>query len=165
MLRRAGPPNLLSLMMGVALAGCGTRAPLRALDTPACQSGAPSVAAEAGSLVVYSATYAATSEQSEYPVHTDYSIFDARDRLLQHVRNTTGSFNAHPARITLPSGEYYVRAQYGRGGFAVFCVSIDPGKTTTVDLENDPQHLASEKSREPIRLPGGRVIGWRAVSG
>jgi len=158
---------MLALVLLAAASGCTTtRAPLAvvqpsvAIGSPTAQSGSGQ-----GDLVVYSATFAPTLEEGEYPAHTDYTITTVGDRLLEHVTNRTGSFDKHPATISLESGEYRVRAQYARGGFAVIPVMIEPGKTTTVDLDGaaQPQGISADPAA-PIRLPNGDVIGWQIIS-
>jgi hypothetical protein len=155
---------VLVLGLIAAASGCATLAPLavvppNAVGSPVAQSGSGQ-----GDLIVYSATFAPTLEEGEYPVHTDYSIATTSDRLLEHVANRTGSFDKHPATISLESGEYHVRAQYARGGFVRIPVVIKPGKTTTVDLDGAAKPQGISTALEPIRLPNGDVIGWRAIS-
>lgn len=111
-------------------------------------------------LQVYSATYASAIEQSEYPVHTDYTIETTDDRVLQHVRNLSGPFNAFPARVTLSPGRYRIKAQYDGGKFVDFPVEIEPGTLTTVNLNNEILQPGADPTRKPIRLPGGREVGW-----
>lgn len=118
--------------------------------------------ANTGNLVVYTATYPSTLEQSEYPVHTGYTIATMDGRRIEWVANATGTFNSNPAEVNLPAGEYRIRAQYDGGAFVDFAVDIEAGKTTTVDLEAQPLHTAADSTREPIRLPGGRLVGWQA---
>jgi len=137
-------PGVLSIFATLVLGGCATNSPVAA----------------SGLLQVFSATYAPTTEQSEYPVHTDYTIETTDDRVLEHVRNLSGSFNAFPARVTLTPGQYHVKAQYDGGKFVVFPVDIAPGRITTVNLDNDTPQSDVDAIREPIRLPGGREVGW-----
>ena len=83
------------------------------MSTPDCTTHGPTaVEPGAGDLVVYSATYAQTLEQSEYPAHTNYTIATPNDKVIEHVSNATGTFNSRPARVSLPAGQYHVRAQY-----------------------------------------------------
>ena len=137
---------LLSILASVALAGCA--APL--------EPEAP----DPGLLQVYSATYAPTIEQSEYPVHTDYTIATRDDQVVERVSNLSGPFNAFPARVRLSPGRYRVKAQYDGGKFVVFPVDIEPDRITTVDLNNEATQPGADPTREPISLPGGRVVGW-----
>jgi hypothetical protein len=136
------------------MAGCATRVPLVLRNSVGPGPSSP------GDLVVYSATYAPTVEEGEYPVHTNYTIATPDDKVIQHVSNRAGPFQAYPATVALPSGEYHVRAQYDRGGFVVVPVVIVSGKTTIVNLNGGEPDTA----KEVVRLPDGRVVGWRATS-
>ena len=121
-----------------------------------------------GDLIVYSATYAPTLEQSEYTAHTNYTIATPDDKVIQRVANATGSFASRPARVSLAPGEYHVRAQYEGGRFVTVRLVIEPGKTTVLDLESEPSKQASatktapatETAKEIIRLPNGKAVGW-----
>jgi hypothetical protein len=124
-----------------------------------------------GDLIVYSATYAPTLEQSEYTAHTNYTIATPDDRVIRHVANATGSFASRPARVSLPPGEYHVRAQYEGGRFVTVRIVIEPGQTTVLDLEGEASQQASatetapatETAKEIIRLPNGKAVGWLAT--
>jgi hypothetical protein len=94
---------------------------------------------QTGYLVVYSATYPSTLEQSEYPAHTDYTVATPDDKLIEHVNNATGTFNSRPAKVSLRAGEYHVRAQNKGGRFVTVEVAIEPGKTTVIDLDGETQ--------------------------
>jgi hypothetical protein len=117
-----------------------------------------------GDLIVYSATYAQTLEQGEYPAHTNYTIATSDDKVIEHVANATGSFASEPARVSLSSGEYHVRAQYDRGGFVIVPVVIEPGKTTVVDLDGEALPQGRRAPEDTVRLPDGHVVGWRATT-
>jgi hypothetical protein len=130
-----------------------------------------------GDLIVYSATYTPTLEQSEYTAHTNYRIATPDDRVVRHVANATGSFASRPARVPLPPGEYHVRAQYEGGRFVTVRIVIEPGKTTVLDLEGEASMQASstkttpatdatpttQAAKEIIRLPNGKPVGWLAT--
>jgi hypothetical protein len=136
-----------------------------------------------GDLIVYSATYAPTLEQSEYTAHTNYTIATPDDKVIQRVANATGTFASRPARVSLPSGEYHVRAQYEGGRFVTVRIVIESGKTTVLDLEGEASKQASatkttsatettsatdctpttEAAKEIIRLPNGKPVGWLAT--
>ena len=154
-------------LAGLTMAGCATSAPLAAVDAGAPASRDPTMcpAGGSGGLVVYSAAYAQTLEQSEYPAHTNYTVATTSDYVIQRVANNTGSFGASPATIELPCGHYHIRAQYGAGRFFVVPVSIQPGKVTTVDLTKEPLLPGIDASRKPIRLPTGQIVGWLATTG
>jgi hypothetical protein len=60
------------------------------------------------------------------------------DIVIKRVSNRSGSFDKRPASVHLPPGEYHVRAQYAGGRFVVIPVTIENGKTTTIDLTAGP---------------------------
>jgi hypothetical protein len=115
--------------------------------------------ADAGTLVVYSATYASTLEESEYPAHTDYTVATPNDIVIERVSNRTGSFDKRPAEVKLPPGEYHIRAQYSAGGFVTVPLAIATGKTTTVSLDGSPL----PPGETPIRGADGTVIGGQVT--
>ena len=125
-----------------------------------------------GDLIVYSATYAQTLEQSEYTAHTNYTIATPDGKVIRRVANATGSFASRPARVSLPPGEYHVRAQYEGGRFVTVRIVIEPEQTTVLDLEGEASKQASatetapatETAKETIRLPNGKAVGWLATS-
>ncbi|HEX4677079.1 MAG TPA: hypothetical protein VH209_17205, partial [Steroidobacteraceae bacterium] len=102
-----------------------------------------------GDLIVYSATYAPTLEQSEYTAHTNYTIATPDDRVVRKVANATGAFASRPARVSLLPGEYQVRAQYEGGRFVTVRIVIEPGKTTVLDLEGEASMQASSTKTTP----------------
>jgi hypothetical protein len=134
--------TLMCLLLLMSTPGCATHGPAAAEPNAAAPS---SYSRRTGDLVVYSATYSPTLEQSEYPAHTNYTIATVDDRVIEHVTNATGSFNSRPARVSLPAGEYHVRAQYNGGRFVTFPVLIEPDKTTLVDL--DGEALSQRRAR------------------
>ncbi len=163
--RVVGAAAACGWLVGLAgVAGCATSAPLASVGgaSPQPRCSAP---ATSGSLVVYSATYAQTLEQFEYPAHTNYTVATTRDEVLERVANNTGSFGAYPAAVTLPCGNYHVRAQYGRGRFVVVPIAIHAGKTTVLDLDGEPLSPEVARTKEAIRLPDGEIAGWRATIG
>src|SRR5882757_7689516 len=132
------------------------------ISTTACVVLPPAAAhTPVGNLIVYSATYAPTLEQSEYPEHTDYTISTPDGKVIQHVKNATGSYGSRPAIVSLSPGQYHVRAQYDRGGFVVIPVVIKSGKTIVFDLDGEPLPQGSRGAKE-VRLPNGKVAGWFA---
>lgn len=118
------------------------------------------IPARSGELVVYSATFAPTVEQSEYPVHTDYTVATTNGTVMERIANQTGPFGASPVKVTLPEGRYQVRAQYEGGQFVVVPVVIEADKTTTIDLTGGPLPQGGDPTAQPVRLPDGAVVGW-----
>jgi hypothetical protein len=145
----------------VALTGCA--APPLPQNGQARAFQAASLQPVSGALVVYSATFPPTSEQSEYPVHTDYTIAETNGPAVERVRNRTGAFGADPQKVTLAVGRYQVRAQYLGGQFVVVPVLIEAGKTTVIGLDGRPPPRGSNAGQQPIGLPNGSVVGWTAT--
>jgi hypothetical protein len=88
-------------------------------------------------------------EQSEYPAHTNYTVFTTSDKVFERVDNRAGPFYADPARVTLPVGQYEVRAEFGRGVFFTLPVTIAAGETTIVKTPSDrapPQQVHYKRS-------------------
>ena len=156
------PDHFICLMLLTALGACSTHPVV--VQTPVGPAPAFSPTRN-GMLIVYSATYAPTMEQSEYPRHTNYTVATPDNKVIEHVTNAAGTFLSKPATVILPSGKYHVRAQYNSGGFVVVPVVVEPGKTTVVDLDGEalPQH--PDTNPDKVRLPDGHVVGWRATSG
>jgi hypothetical protein len=151
----------MCLLLLMSTPGCATNG--RAAAEPS--AAAPSQpSSRNGDLTVYSATYSPTLEQSEYPAHSDYTISTVDDHVIEHVTNATGSFNSRPAGVSLPAGDYHVRAQYNGGRFVTFTVVIEPDKTTVVDLDGEVLSPGRAAAKEMIRLPDGQVVGWSATS-
>jgi hypothetical protein len=115
-----------------------------------------------GTLVVNTPTYAATFAQSEYPVHTDYTLLSRDQKVIQRVANRTGSFESNPVKVPLSPGEYRVQASLQRGGLVIVPVVVVAGQVTVVDLDGTalPQNLPCDGNW--VRLPDGHVVGRRA---
>jgi hypothetical protein len=161
---------LVCLVGLAAMTGCSIRAPLVVQNRVGPQRPHPPRRRTDGDLVVYSARHAATYAQSEYPVHTEYTIATPDDKVIERVANQAGPFSADPAKVHLPPGEYHVKALAERGGFVVVPVVIEAGKTTVVDLDGEalPQNAVehadadADAAGEWVRLPDGHVVGWQA---
>jgi hypothetical protein len=156
---------LCSCLMGLALlcSGCAVaRGPLVLHEAVGPQRPYTNSPRAEGSLVVYSAHRVATYAQSEYPVHTSYTIYNAGGKLVERVDNLAGSFNQDPATVTLPPGEYRVKALLERGGQVVVPVIVEQGKTTIVDLDGTALPQDANAQGRWVRLPDGHVVGWQS---
>jgi hypothetical protein len=151
----------MCLLLLMSTPGCATSGPAAAEPSAAAPSPPSS---RNGDLTVYSETYSPTLEQSEYSAHSDYTISTVDDHVIEHVTNATGSFNSRPARVSLPAGNYHVRAQYNGGRFVTFTVVIEPDKATVVDLDGEALSQGRAAAKEMVRLPDGQVVGWSATS-
>jgi hypothetical protein len=116
-----------------------------------------------GQLVVYSALETPDIVGSSFPTHAGYEIYDANGKLLRRVDNRSGSFYQVPVAVSLPSGEYKVKARATNHGLVIVPVIIEEDETTTLDLEGT--HFRPHDSTgagQWVRLPTGEVIGMRA---
>jgi hypothetical protein len=121
-----------------------------------------------GALVVYSAfeTHANFYSTSPYRrIYTDYKVLYPNGELVQIVHNDPGGIADAPVAVTLPSGNYRVMAQANKYGMVTVPIVIAAGEITAVHLEGGanswPDRPALEASN-PVRLPDGRIVGWRA---
>ncbi len=122
-----------------------------------------------GSLMVFSALDTAPDfNQSPYRQrYTDYRIYPAEgNHLLKAVHNDSGKLIDGPVRVELPAGNYHVSAKANGYGQVTVPVVIKAGQTTAVHLEGShwwPRGSAIFDA-DPVRLPGGQIVGWPAVA-
>lgn len=144
------------------LIGCAAPAPVAIRDPVGPEIEQLDPAPHQGDLLVFSADRVSTTTQSEYPVHTAYTIYTLEGRVLKRVRNLAGTFNQDPERVSLPEGSYRVRALKEGGGEVIVTVIIRPGKTTVVDLDGTALPQDGPARGNWVRLPDGHVVGWQA---
>jgi len=152
----------MGLLTLTALIACTTRPAWVVRDPVGPEIEHISPAATQGSLVVYSADRTATYAQSEYPVHTAYTIYSLDHQVIRQVRNLSGSFNQDPERVSLPEGRYRVQALNADSGEVIVTVVIVAGKTTVVDLDGTAMPQGDTGQGQFVRLPNGHVVGWQA---
>ncbi len=65
-----------------------------------------------------------------------------------------------------PAGTYRVLARANGYGLAPVPVAIRPGQVTTLHLEGSVWWPVKSPifNSNPVRLPGGEIIGWRAAT-
>jgi hypothetical protein len=174
---REGNLSVRGLLLGglasVSLLGCAANpitlseavgpSPMRTSEASAGVPPADAVgAAGEGRLVVYSCVHTATAEQSEYPVHTAYTLLDEHGTPLRRIENRSGPFGASPQPVTLRAGRYRVRARTLDGERVVLPVVIEAGATTEIALDGSALERMPSTESEQVRLPDGHVVGWRA---
>ncbi|HEX3839006.1 MAG TPA: hypothetical protein VHW25_18770 [Steroidobacteraceae bacterium] len=160
---KAGTLSLLALSLATSLttlSGCALSAPV--LVGAVGPAGPVTSHEPQGKLVVYSATTVYTTEQSRYALHTSYTLYDDKGVQLQTVKNRAGLFAAQPVTLTLAAGHYRVRALTSTSGPVVVPVVVAPGRTTTVYLDDTRIPTDLQASTDEVKLPDGRVVGWRA---
>ncbi len=130
----------------------------------------PAARGAEGSLVVFSAyeAHANFSDTSPYQRHyTDYKVLSTSGQLVQAVHNDPSNLFDGPATVKLPAGSYRVIAQSNGYGEVTVPVLVAGGQTTVVHLEgggNQWPDRAALTAANPVRLPDGRIVGWRAVA-
>ncbi len=147
------------------ISGCASNRHVVLLDTVGPTPQAPLGGAK-GTLVVYSAYDPnADFNDTPYPARfTDYTLLSSQGKLLQVVRNNTGGVSEQPAQVELPIGEYRVTARASGYHTVTVPVVIRGGRVTTVRLDGNaswPNNAALLESN-PVRLPPGEIVGWRA---
>ncbi len=153
-------------LLAAAFAGCATEPSV--VDQPVGPDLAPprinvNHKDNHGSLVVYSALEAVNPADSDFPTHAGYTIYDENGKLLQRVDNRSGAFDQSAAAVSLPPGEYKVKAPVTNHGMVTVSVIIKEGETTILDLDKShfPQHKPTGAGQW-VRLPSGEVIGMRS---
>jgi hypothetical protein len=81
---------------------------------------------------------------------------------IKHVFNSIGHYNEVPRTITLPPGEYLVRAETKNRMRVDVPVVIEQGRTTRVHLEAHWEPPTEITKAELVSLPDGFPVGWRA---
>ncbi len=93
--------------------------------------------------------------------HSGYDIYDAHGRLLQYVGNTIGRYAQAPRRVVLPAGNYRVRAHASDYLWVDVPVTIEPGRTTKIHLDDQWQGPDTVSNQALVRLPDGDPVGWQ----
>jgi len=156
-------------LLAAALAGCASH-PSAVVSEPVGPDLAPprvnvNRGDKEGSLIVYSAVESVNAVNSDFPTHAGYAIYDETGKLVRHVDNRSGAFNQSPATVSLPPGEYKVKAQATNHGLVTVPVIIKENETTVLDL--DKSHFQQHKptgAGQWVRLPSGEIIGMRSAS-
>jgi hypothetical protein len=159
-----------SLFVAAALVeGCISQPHGLVLD-PIGPPGSPSPGAGSnGTLVVFSA-FDPHADFNDLPYlrhYTDYKITREDGQLWQTVRNDNASLLEGPRRVQLPAGAYHVVARANGYGVVTVPVLIRANQVTTVHLEGGSswQHRSQLSQSNPVRLPDGEIVGWRASPG
>ncbi|MGA2659257.1 MAG: hypothetical protein ABSH34_17275 [Verrucomicrobiota bacterium] len=93
---------------------------------------------------------------------TDYNIYDASGKLVEHVDNTVGHYSTSPRLVSLPPGKYTVRARDKEWLSVNVPVVIERGRTTKVHLDDNWQPPPNTPKTEVVSAPDGNPVGWRA---
>jgi hypothetical protein len=154
---------LSALLCVIFISGCVAPGPVVLQNPVGPWKQRPTADDRSGQLIVYSATRVTTSDQSEYPVHTPYTIYGPDEKPVRRVNNTSGLFSQSPATVSLPAGAYHVKALATDAGFVIVPVIIEAHQTTVVDLDGTALPQGSRSNADAdiswVRLPDGHVVG------
>ncbi len=115
-----------------------------------------------GGLKVYTRTHEYYEDDQSYFPHTDYEIYTADGQHLRHVWNHQYYEDERPAVVTLPPGEYVVKAWADFYGLVSVPVVIKPNETTRVILQPGWKPLGTIAQSDLVQIPNGYFVGWRA---
>jgi hypothetical protein len=162
-MKHKGPLMFISLLVITAtslllLGGCATNTPRLVLDPVGPPPGLERPGATNGTLVVFTAF-------NVDGVHfSDYKLLSESGTFLKPVRNDSDRAQGFPVSLNLPVGTYRVLAHSNGYGLVAVPVAILGGKVTIVHLDGGGSwpNRAEMIQAGAVRLPDGRVAGWRA---
>jgi hypothetical protein len=93
--------------------------------------------------------------------HVGYYVYDRQGHELQHVDNTVGYYASAPRTITLPAGQYLIKAPAKGGDMVDVPVVIEAGRVTRVHLDGAWKLPANTPATEFVSSPAGYPVGWR----
>jgi hypothetical protein len=158
--------NLLILSATTLLYGCASGQhdlTLSPVGPPSIQSMA---ANDKGTLVVFSAydvTAAGVGDYEHRRHYSDYKILTQDGKLLQTVHNDSNTVLREATQVKLLPGTYRVVAHANGYGVVTVPVIIEKNEVTTVHLEGGGawENAIAQNQANVVRLPDGRVVGWR----
>jgi hypothetical protein len=116
-----------------------------------------------GQMEVFSAMEAQSEgDNPTWYQHTDYYICDMHGNRVRHVYNTVGHYATAPRVISLPAGEYLVKAQAKDYAWVEVPAVVKPGQITKVHLDAAWKLPAGIPKSELVSVPEGYPVGWRA---
>ncbi|HEY1717050.1 MAG TPA: hypothetical protein VGH42_02000 [Verrucomicrobiae bacterium] len=157
------------IVAGSFLSGCATGKNGTVLDTVGPSLPQPAAISTNGTLVVYSA-YEVNADfnarDPNRPEYSDYRIFTTDEKLLQRVRNNSGTILQDPLSVQLPPGKYNVIARANGYGYLTIPVIIAARQNTILHLEGGGSwpHEPASNQTNAVRLPDGQVIGWKVAT-
>ncbi len=114
-----------------------------------------------GDLVVYTETEEYYEDQMPYFPHSDYMIYTKEGKLLRRVWNHQNHEDESPTIVTLPPGEYLVKAWAEFYGLTSVPVIIQPNRTTRVILQPGWNPGTTVANSDLVKIPNGYFVGWR----
>ena len=115
-----------------------------------------------GDLEVYTEPGEHAEDDLFYFPHTDYEIYTTAGKRLKYIWNHQNHEDESPAVVTLPPGEYVVRAWAELYGLVNVPVVINIGQTTRVFLQPGWKPENTVASSDLVQMPKGYFVGWRA---
>jgi hypothetical protein len=114
-----------------------------------------------GQLEVYSALSGRSEGNNPtWRQHSDYYVVNSHGRRMKHVMNSAGYYSTLPRLVSLPAGEYIVKARAKGAMWTTVPVVVKPDEITRVHLDGNWQTGAS--GAEVVMAPEGYPVGWRA---
>ena len=80
---------------------------------------------------------------------------------MKHVGNSIGHYEQTPRLVSLPAGQYYVKARAADYMWVKVPVTIKRGLITKVHLDDQWMPPTDIASRQVVSLPNGKPVGWR----
>lgn len=115
-----------------------------------------------GDLQVFTETEEYYEDDLSYFPHTDYQIYTLDGKHLKRVWNHENHEDENPAVVSLPPGEYVVKAWAEFCGLVSVPVVIKPDETTRVILQPGWTPGATVAKSALVQTPKGYFVGWRA---
>ncbi len=115
-----------------------------------------------GDLQVYTEREEYYEDDISYFPCTDYQIYTIDGKHLKRVWNHQNHEDEYPATVTLPPGEYVVKARAESYGLVTVPVVVKPDKTTRVILQPGWKPGETVAKSDLVQMPNGYFVGWRA---
>ena len=163
---------LVALGIALSAISCTTMPRPIALAPVGPRPGSQPTSAHTGFLKVYSevrwSVYKVSDvwvypdyERSHYFAHTDYDVYDAAGKRIENVQNTEALHSLEPKQVSLPPGDYNIKAWTDADQLVMVPIVIKAGCLTIVNLEKkDRQLFQGAHSDDLVHAPDGRIVGW-----
>ncbi len=115
-----------------------------------------------GQLQVYTETEEYYEDQMPWFPHSDYQLYTTEGKRLKRVWNHDSHEDETPAIVTLPPGQYVVKAWAEHYGPVSVPVLIRPNQLTRVLLQPGWKPDVSIARSDLVQMPKGYFVGWRA---
>ena len=153
---------VVGTVLAAVVVGCATN-PLTVAPVGPNPAGLKNQTAN-GELEVYSALAGRTEGNNPtWFQHTDYTIYDAENRPVRRVNNTVGFYAKRPRTVSLPPGDYRVKAEARDYLVVNVPVVIESGRVTRIHLDDAWQPRVAAR-KDFVLLPSGNPVGWTASS-